>query len=383
MASVRHPSFQWSRQYSAALKERLASKAGGKSRSAASLGRDALAIGLGAAAVAKIHERVLRRLLPQPSSNDGLLGRTTGFLVEALRPIEKAHRSALRSNGQGARLEKGERAAALVAIRRQLQHEARRCAVAEGALEAKTRHYRELLEKSRLMQEHLRRLSHEILSAHEEERRKISRELHDEVGQILAAVNVKLATLKTEAAVNTKDLKRKIGSTQRLVERSMSTVHRFARELRPPLLDDLGLVPALHAYMKGFTKRTNIPIHFRTFAAIERLDLEKRTVLYRVAQEALTNVAKHAEASLVEVTLQRRGGLVVMEIHDHGKSFQTKRVFLARQVKRLGLLGMRERVEMVDGDFAVESSKGKGTTIRVRIPYRKGRRRLATAGTES
>jgi len=179
-----------------------------------------------------------------------------------------------------------------------------------------------------------------------------------------------------EDAVNTRDLKKKIGSTQRLVERSMMTVHRFARELRPPLLDDLGLVPALHAYMKGFTRRTHIPIQFRAFAAIERLDLDKRTVLYRVAQEALINVGKHAHASAVQVSLRRLGEVVAMEIHDNGKSFQVERVLLDKKIKRLGLLGMRERVEMVGGEFAIESAKGQGTTIRVQIPY--GRRRLKT-----
>ena len=354
------PTLEWSRQYAAALKKRLASKPSTRSRTAAGLGRGALAIGLGASDVAKVHEGALRRLFPAVSRNDGVLGRTAEFLVEALLPLQRADGTALRSNG-------------LVAVKRQLEREIHRRKTAEKALQAKARHYHELLEKSRLMQEHLRQLSHEILSAHEEERRKISRELHDEIGQILTAVNVKLATLKTEAAVNTKDLKRKIGSTQRLVERSMNTVHRFARELRPPLLDDLGLVPALHAYMKGFTKRTHIPIHFRTFAAVERLDLEKRTVLYRVAQEALTNVAKHAGASAVLVSLEKRGDQVTMEIHDNGKSFQVQRVLADK--KRLGLLGMRERVEMVDGRFRIESAKGEGTTVRVQIPYRGGRRR--------
>ena len=359
------PSLEWSRRYAAALKERLGSKPRASPRSAADLGRGAMALGLRASDVAKIHARALRRLLPATSANDGMVGRTAGFLVEALLPIESAQRAAARSNGQGA----------AKSVRRLLQREIRRRTRAQSALVEKTRHYRELLERSRLMQAQLRRLSHDILHAHEEERRKISRELHDEVGQILTAINVKLATLKAEAALNTKGLTRKISSTQRLVERSMSTVHRFARELRPPLLDDLGLVPALHAYMKGFTRGTGIPIHFTTFAAIERLDLDKRMVLYRVAQEALTNVAKHAEASAVEVSLRKRGGRVVMEIHDNGKSFQVQRVFLDKRIKRLGLLGMRERVEMVDGQFDIESADGEGTTIRAQIPHGRGRRK--------
>ena len=224
------------------------------------------------------------------------------------------------------------------------------------------------------MQEHLRRLSHEILSAQEEERKKISRELHDEIGQTLTAINVKLATLKKEATVNTKDLKRKIASTQRLVEQSMNTVHRFARELRPPLLDDLGLIPALHSYMKGFTKRTHIPIRFTTFAAVERLDSDKRTVLYRVAQEALTNVAKHAQASLVEVSICRGAGR-----RSHGDPRQRQVLSGAARV-----LGQEDqaigaaRHAGAGGDGRRQASPsnpatGKGTTIRAQIPFGKGR----------
>jgi signal transduction histidine kinase len=141
----------------------------------------------------------------------------------------------------------------------------------QEALKKSERHYGQLLEKSRRMQEHLRRLSHEILHAQEEERKKISRELHDEIGQTLTVINVKLATLKNEATASTADLKKKIASTQRLVERSMDTVHRFARQLRPPLLDDLGLIPALQSARKDFTKRTRIPVHFTGSATVERL----------------------------------------------------------------------------------------------------------------
>jgi signal transduction histidine kinase len=182
----------------------------------------------------------------------------------------------------------------LASLRRQLKQEVILREGVQKSLTSSKRHYDELLEKSARMQEHLRRLSHEILSAHEEERKKISRELHDEIGQILTAVNVKLAALRVQSANNATGLEKKIAVTQRLVERSMNTVHRFARQLRPPLLDDLGLIPALRSFMKEFTKRTRIVIHFTAFAEIERLDSDKRTVLFRVVQEALTNVDKHA-----------------------------------------------------------------------------------------
>ena len=258
------------------------------------------------------------------------------------------------------------------AVVRQLKREVGSRETVQRALDQSEQHYRKSLAKSRDLQEHLRRLSHEILSAQEQERKRISRELHDEIGQALTAINVKLAALEKEAKVHTAGLWTHIANARRLVEQSMDTVHRFARELRPPLLDDLGLIPALHSWMKDFTKRTRITIHAGVFAAVEKLDGDKQTVLYRVAQEALTNVARHAHATLVNISIRKVREVVHMEIHDNGKSFQVERALSAKRIKRLGLLGMRERVEMVGGSFAVESSPGTGTTIRAELPFRNG-----------
>jgi signal transduction histidine kinase len=149
-------------------------------------------------------------------------------------------------------------------------------------------------------------------------------------------------------------------------------VHRFARELRPAVLDDLGLIPALHSFVKLFSQRTRIHISLKVFAGVEQLDGNKRTILYRVAQEALNNVARHAQASRVEVDIQRLAdGGIAMKIHDNGKSFDVNGVLKAKGRKRLGLLGMRERLEMVGGSFGVESVPGKGTTITAQIPLSK------------
>jgi signal transduction histidine kinase len=123
------------------------------------------------------------------------------------------------------------------------------------------------------------------------------------------------------------------------------------------------LIPALHSFVKLFSRRTRIHVHLKAFAGVEALDLNRRTVLYRVAQEALTNVARHAHASKVEVSIQKIAAGVSLEIHDNGKSFEVESVVKARGQKRLGLLGMRERVEMVGGRFGVKSTPGKGTTI--------------------
>jgi signal transduction histidine kinase len=236
-----------------------------------------------------------------------------------------------------------------------------------------------LLKTSLLAQEHLRRLSHQVLSVQEDERKRISRELHDEIGQILTAVNVKLATLTSQANINAKVLKRTIRSTQRLLEQSMNTVHRFARDLRPPLLDDLGLIPALKAHLDVFTKQTNIPVRFNVFAGVEELDSDKRTVIYRVVQESVANIAAHAKASIVHVKIQRDGEDVRLEIRDNGKGFDVQRRLGGRRITRLGLLGMRERVEMVGGRFDVESKHPGGTTVRAQIPIDGKKRRPSRA----
>lgn len=262
-------------------------------------------------------------------------------------------------------------------LQRKLKREIHQRQIAEKKLKKikeNAQHYKRLLDESRNMQEHLRYLSRQILLTQEKDRKEISHELHDEIGQILCAINVSLASLKIEAPVNnTKGLKKKIARTQRLVAKSVNIVHRFSRDLRPLLLDDLGLIPAIHSYFKGFTKRTGIPIRFKAFLGVERLNTVKRTSLYRVVQAALTNVAQHAQASLVEVCIQKKSRFVYMEIKDNGKSFQVERVLRAKKSMRLGLLGMRERVEMVGGIFTVKSVKGIGTTIGAQIPNDKSR----------
>jgi signal transduction histidine kinase len=327
--------------------------------------------------LARIHEQALSELL-RPNSSTESNGRkvtlATGFFVEALAPIEKTRRAVVESNGQLNRMNEvlKQRTLELTTTNRRLQYEITQRKVVEKALQRSERHYNQLLEQSHHLQEQLRQVSHQILSAHEQERKEISRELHDEIGQSLTGINITLATLSKEATVNTRGLKKKIARTQRLVERSMKTVHRFARELRPPVLDDLGLIPALHSHVREFAKRGRIRVRLKAIAAVERLDSEKRTVLYRVAQEALTNVAKHAQATLVNVRITRQLKAICLEIHDNGRSFQVQRVF-GKGSRRLGLLGMRERVEMVGGRFSVESAPGKGTTIRAKIPFKKAR----------
>jgi PAS domain S-box-containing protein len=250
-----------------------------------------------------------------------------------------------------------------------LRREIIRRQAVEQSLKQSQQHQSRLLVESRQTQEQLRQLSRQVLRVQEEERKRISRELHDVIAQTLTGINIRLAALAKNALISTNGIDRSIARTQRLVEKSVNTVHEFARELRPAVLDDLGLIPALHSFVKLFSKRTRIHVHLKVFAGIEQLENSKRTVLYRVAQEALTNVGRHAQAGRVEVSIQKLLRAARMEIKDDGKSFEVARTLNARGNKQLGLLGMRERVEMVGGTFGVESAPGRGTTVRVELPF--------------
>ena len=222
--------------------------------------------------------------------------------------------------------------------------------------------------ESNIMRGQLSQLTRQIIMAQEELRKEISRELHDEVVQTLIGINVELSALRKGAIVDVRTMK-KIGYTQRMVEKSVIEVHRFARELRPAVLDDLGLIPALHAYIKSLAERAKVKIQMTAFGGVEALGDNERTVLFRVAQEALTNVARHARATEVKMNISKISGAIRMEISDNGRSFLVEKIVSSKNPKRLGLVGMKERVEMVGGSLTIESARGKGTTVRVEIPF--------------
>src|SRR6266542_4802747 len=247
---------------------------------------------------------------------EAMVRRAGIFFAKAISPIEKIHRTTRETNAQLGQLNRSlrQRSSDLAASNRQLKQEVALRKLAEASLRKSEQHYAQLLEQSRQMQEQLRFLSRQLLLAQEEERKQISRELHDVIAQTLTSINVRLAALKKEAAPNTKGLERNIARTQQLVEQSVNAVHRFARELRPTVLDDVGLIPALHTFMKNFREETGIRVSLLAFAAVEHVSSDKRTVLYRVAQEALTNIARHAEASRAEVRIEKLDGAVCMKI---------------------------------------------------------------------
>jgi signal transduction histidine kinase len=304
------------------------------------------------------------------------------FLLEALSPFEVTHRGFRTANQKLqqliATLEK--RNLDLAEINRKLAVENRQRKRTEKALRESEEYLRHLFHEARRMEEDLRNLSTQILHAQEEERKRISRELHDQVGQALTAVSVMLATLESENPNGSKRPSRKLADAQHLLRQAMEVVHTFAREMRPSILDELGLLPALRSYYKGFTARTGLSVHFRANALAEQLTGEQKTVLFRVAQESLTNVAKHARASQVAVAIRKFGDGICMEVTDNGRSFRFRTKNSHKGEKRLGLLGMQESVRLVNGQFAVKSQPGRGTTVRVVIPFQSaGARTLSRA----
>ncbi len=365
---------EMSRLYLAALQKYLKDGPQANLEPVRALGRHAMSLGLETLDLARMHEIALVALvLPgySSSTSDGLMGQAGMFFAEALTPIEETHRGAREANTHLNQMVKAlsQRTLELAASVGELKQEIVQRKAVEESLRNSEQTSSRLLEKSRQMQEELRDLSRQLLSAQEEERRKISRELHDVIAQTLTGINVRLAALKGESKDSIKDLQSKISSTQLLVEKSVDIVHRFARELRPALLDDLGLIPALQSFLKSYMEDTGIRVTLTVFAGIEQSDSDIRTVFFRIAQEALTNVARHSKGSRAEVNIQEIEGFIRMEIKDNGQGFEVDGTTQAKtKNNRLGLLGMRERVEMVGGTFCIESAPGQGTTIRVEIP---------------
>ncbi|MDB6112304.1 MAG: histidine kinase, partial [Pedosphaera sp.] len=138
----------------------------------------------------------------------------------------------------------------------------------------------------------------------------------------------------------------------------------------PAMLDDLGLIPALRSFVKSFSERTGVRVCFDATPEVERLEIEQKTVLYRVAQESLTNIAKHAQASQGRLTIRQSKNGIRMEVKDNGRSFRMEQQTASASKKRLGLLGIQERVRLANGVFSVESAPGKGTKICVWIPFK-------------
>lgn len=240
----------------------------------------------------------------------------------------------------------------------------------EEALRSQRNEQSILLKQSRAQQRQLRDLSHRILNTQEEERKRISRELHDVIAQTLVGINVHLGILDRGNTVSPAIFAKQIVKTQTLIKKAMGIVHNFARQLRPTALDDLGLIPALQVYLEKFITDTGIRVSLTASTKIDQTPTNVRTALYRIALGALTNVARHSKASSVKITIEYLEDLIHMTIEDNGKGFHVVKKSGSKKTSRLGLISMRERAEMVGGSVQIDSAPSGPTTVRVEIPVK-------------
>ncbi len=229
------------------------------------------------------------------------------------------------------------------------------------------------VENARLLEEVQRkeamrgRLLEKVISAQEEERKRIARELHDETGQALASILVGLGTLDSEQDIS--QVKLRLNELKGVVTKTLEGVHSMAVELRPSILDDLGLVPALQRHTKEYSARYDVVAEFQAVGLDgRRFSPHVEISLYRIVQEAMTNAVRHASARHVSVLLERRRDQAVVIVEDDGKGFDVEQVLGADMRHRLGLYGMEERATLVGGQLSIESTPGSGTTVYVEVP---------------
>lgn len=243
---------------------------------------------------------------------------------------------------------------------------ARDSVLSDPSVELFRRTFNDMLEEMARDRQRLRTLSSGLLAAQEEERKRVARELHDEVGQLTTAVLTALQRARRACASTT---------VEPLVEQAISlaslacdSVRRVAYEMRPKILDDLGLVPALEAYLHECCgKHREIQVSFAAVNLDERLPQEVELVLYRVVREAMSNAGRHAEPSRVAVVLERSGGVVEARVEDDGRGFDVGAVLRTPRLA-VGLMSMQERLAMVGGSLMIDSMAGSGTRVRLEIP---------------
>lgn len=223
------------------------------------------------------------------------------------------------------------------------------------------------LRKSR---EQLRRLTSHMEHVREEERKRIAREIHDELGQALTALRMDVSFLHKKISGNQKKLIGKAATMISLVDDTIKTVQRISGELRPGLLDDLGLIAAMEWQLQDFQARTGIRCVLNADEAIPlALAQDVSTALFRIFQETLTNISRHARASLVEVMLGVREAHVFLEVKDNGIGIDRKAV---ARTESYGLIGIRERVSFCGGRFKIQGAPNRGTTVSIMLPFKTG-----------
>lgn len=232
-----------------------------------------------------------------------------------------------------------------------------------------TKDLRESEEGLRASTEQLQAMSRRLVDAQESERRQFSRELHDRVGQNLTALSINLDILKTQLPDDgNAAFRSRLDDAAALLESTAGSIENVMSELRPPMLDDYGLLPALQWYANEFSGRTGIEVRVEGDERMERLTQASEIALFRIMQEALNNAAKHAHARSIHITLGRSGTQFMMTVSDDGVGLDTAPVSVGRRRPGLGMVTMRERTQAVGGRFEIGTASGRGTRVVVRIP---------------
>ncbi len=221
----------------------------------------------------------------------------------------------------------------------------------------------QLLRDLRRKEAELRRALHRAVDLQEDERKRLARELHDEIGQALTSILIRLKSLQE---ADCKTMIQRLDDLRALTAQTIEELRRIAIDLRPSALDTLGIVPALQWYAQQCAERTGLEIVFHGPEQMERLSPNHELSLYRVAQEGITNAIRHGKPQKIEVSLEKEPGVIRLIIRDDGRGFNT-----AVMDQGLGLIGMRERVELLNGHFFMETAPGQGTTLRIEIPTKK------------
>ncbi len=280
-----------------------------------------------------------------------ILVRTLTALLEAFAEIQASND----------RLEQRvvERTAELRTVNQSLEEEVVERKKAEEAV-------RDSEEALRSSENELRRLAGQLITAREEERRRLARELHDDLTQTLAALALELANIRIKSKVSDPRVSEGLISAEGRVHALADSIHDMSRLLHPSILDDLGLEAAIRAECERFGEREGIPISF-DFDVAEKLSDDYALTLYRIVQEALHNISKHAAASDASVSLLSEDGQITLTIADSGQGFSPSAV---RGRAGLGLVSMSERIRLIDGSLSVDSCPGKGAKITVCAPLK-------------
>jgi signal transduction histidine kinase len=232
-------------------------------------------------------------------------------------------------------------------------------------------------EALRHSREQLRRLAARLQAVREEERTRIAREIHDQLGGALTGLKMDVAALSRGLSTDQHaPLVGRANAMSKLIDSTIQDVRRIATELRPALLDDFGLLAAMEWQLQELQARAGIPYRLNTALDHIDLDSESSTIIFRVFQETLTNVARHADATQVEVRLEQRANALILQVSDNGRGISETEI---SGTKSLGLVGMQERILMLSGELNIWGAPGQGTTVRIQIPLERVSQRRPSA----